>query len=56
MDNKQHKEINLSPGLSIAIDQNMVFAIKSKLGVVKRYLCLAEQDGLKLKLTVLRQS
>ena len=55
MENKQTKEINLSPGLSIAIDQNMTFAIKSKLGTVKRYLSLAEQDGLKLKLTVLRQ-
>lgn len=56
MEVKQTKEINLSPGLSIAIDQNMAFAIKSNAGVVKRYLCLAEQDGLKLKLTVLRQS
>jgi hypothetical protein len=56
MEVKQTKEINLSPGLSIAIDQNMVFAIKSNAGMVKRYLCLAEQDGLKLKLTVLRQS
>lgn len=56
MEVKQTKEINLSPGLSLAIDQNMVFAIKSTGGTVKRYLSLAEQDGLKLKLTVLRQS
>ena len=56
IENKQTQEINLSPSLSIAIDQNMTFAIKSKQGTVKRYLSLAEQDGLKLKLTVLRQS